>query len=99
MSRGIPALERAARADAAAVERGFAPRLDAVRYMAASVGAGASSGEYIRNKALGAAGQAAIRERYGATVNVTQNVYERDDAYVDAAIFTRSIIAAAGGTV
>lgn len=99
MSRGIPELERAARADAAAIERGFAPRLDAVRYMAATVGAGASSGEYIRNQALGAAGQAAIRERYGATVHVTQNVYERDDAYVDAAIFTRSIIAAAGGTV
>lgn len=98
MVDGIPELRRAAMADAAAIEGAFTPRLSVVEGMARSVGAGGTPGDLVRGRTGAVPSQDAIRERHAATFNVTNNVYERADAYVDAAIFTRAVMAAAGGS-
>lgn len=96
MLAGVPALERAAMADAAAIERGFSPDVAAVGSYARSRGIPATTADYIRNRAQ--AHQAAVQVAPGGRgpVSITNNVYERQDAYVASAIFTRSIMAEIG---
>ena len=96
MVAGAPALERAAMADARAIERGFAPDVGALGSYARSRGIPATTADYMRNRAQAhqAATQAAPAGRGPVTIN--NNVYERQDAYVGAAIFTRAILAEIG---
>lgn len=83
-------------ADAAAIERGFSPDVAAVGSYARSRGIPATTADYIRNRAQ--AHQAAVQAAPAArgAVSITNNVYERQDAYVASAIFTRAIMSEIG---
>lgn len=95
MLSGVPALERAAMADALAIERGFSPNVGSIGSYARSRGIPATTADYMRNRAM--AHQAAVQADGGrGPVSIVNNVYERQDAYVGAAIFTRSILAEIG---
>lgn len=96
MLRGVPGLERAARADAAAIERGFSPRLATVRAYGRSLGVATGGAEYLAMSA--ASGRQAASQRLSGAPVVTQynNIYERDDSYVAATILNRSLVSTIG---